>query len=63
MNNYLFLDLSAWYFLGLGDRHSRASPNISVGAIAGLSTNVSSIGNKENQQWLKTYFTMQPDKA
>ena len=35
MKNYLlFLDLSTWYFLGLGDRQSRASPDFMVGAIA-----------------------------
>jgi hypothetical protein len=36
MNNYLLfldLDLSDWYFLILGDRHSRASPDRSVSAI------------------------------
>jgi hypothetical protein len=40
-NNLLFIDLSVWYFLVLGDRHSRASPNLLVGAISGSATIVS----------------------
>jgi hypothetical protein len=40
MKNYLlFLDLSTWCFLGLGDQYSSATPHLSVGEIDRFSHN------------------------